>query len=80
MCSFLQYIKSIPFICLEIKIWEKTTTKPLDIAEELNLHFSSMGERVASEIPASDIDPETYLTQMAKMAKFYQQFRREGIS
>ena len=32
----------------------------LDIAKELNLHFSSMGERVASEIPASDIDPETY--------------------
>ena len=41
-----------------------------------------MGERVASEIPASDIDPETYLTQMpmAKKAKFYQQFRKQGIS
>ena len=28
---------------------------------ELNLHFSTIGERLASEIPSSDIEPETYL-------------------
>ena len=32
------------------------------MAEELNLHFSTIGERLASEIPPSDIEPETYLT------------------
>ena len=46
----------------EIKIAEQTITEPLEIAEELNLHFSTIGERLASEIPASDKEPETYLT------------------
>ena len=47
---------------LEIKIVEQTATEPLEIAEELNLHFSAIGERLASEIPGSDIETETYLT------------------
>ena len=46
----------------EIKIAEQITTEPLQIAEELNLHFSNIGERLASEIRASDIKPKTYLT------------------
>ena len=46
----------------QIKIAEQIATEPLEIAEELNLHFSTIGERLASEIPASDIEPETYLT------------------
>ena len=46
----------------EIKIAEQIITEPLKIAEELNLHFSTIGERLASEIPASDLEPETYLT------------------
>ncbi|XP_068713190.1 uncharacterized protein [Montipora foliosa] len=46
----------------EIKIAEQIATEPLEIAEELNLHFSNIGERLASKIPASDIEPETYLT------------------
>ena len=46
----------------EIKIAEQIVTEPLEIAEELNLHFSTIGERLASEFPASDIEPETYLT------------------
>ena len=45
----------------EIKIAEQTITEPLKIAEELNLHFSTISERLASEIPSSDIEPETYL-------------------
>ena len=45
-----------------VEIAEQTITEPLEIAEELNLHFSAIGERLASEIPASDIKPETYLT------------------
>ena len=44
------------------KITEKITTEPLEIAEELNLHFSTIGERLASEIAASDVEPGTYLT------------------
>ena len=46
----------------EIKIAKQIATEPLEIAEELNLHFSNIGERLASEIPAYDIEPETYLT------------------
>ena len=40
---------------------EQTITEHLEIAEELNLHFSTIGERLASEIPSSDIEPETSL-------------------
>ena len=46
----------------EIAEQTETITEPLEITEELNLHFSTIGERLASEIPASDIEPETYLT------------------
>ena len=46
----------------EIKIAEQITTELLETAEEPNLHFSTIGERLASETPASDIEPETYLT------------------
>ena len=45
----------------EIKIAEQIKTEPFEIAEQLNLHFATIGERLASEIPASDIEPETYL-------------------
>ena len=31
------------------------------IAEELNLHFSSVGEKLASEVPSSNVQPESYL-------------------
>ena len=44
----------------QIKIAEQTISEHLEIAEELNLHFSTIGERLASEIPSSDIEPETY--------------------
>ena len=46
----------------EIKISRQITTETLEIAEYLNLHFSTIGERLASEISASDIEPEIYLT------------------
>ena len=44
-------------------IAEQTVTELLEIAEELNLHFSTFGERLASEIPASDREPEPYPIQ-----------------
>ena len=39
----------------EIKVREQTITESSDIAEELNLHFSSVGEKLASEIPSSNV-------------------------
>jgi len=45
----------------EIKIREQTITESSEIAEELNLHFSSVGEKLASEIPSSNVEPESYL-------------------
>ena len=31
------------------------------MAEQLNLHFSSVGEKLTSEIPSSNVKPESYL-------------------
>lgn len=39
----------------DIKVWEQTITEPAKIAEELNPHFSSIGEKLASEIPSSNV-------------------------
>ena len=50
-------VKNIP----EIKVREQTITEPSEIAEELNLHFSSIGGRLAFEIPSSNVEPEFYL-------------------
>jgi len=45
--------KNIP----EIKVRKQTITEHFEIAEELNLHFSSIGERLAFEIPSSNVEP-----------------------
>ena len=45
----------------EITVREQTITESSEIAEELNLHFSSVGEKLASEIPSSNVEPESYL-------------------
>ena len=45
----------------EIKVREQTITESSEIAEELNLHFSSVGEKLASEILSSNVEPEPYL-------------------
>ena len=45
----------------EIKVREQTITEPSAIAQKLNLHFSSIGERLASEIPSSNVEHECYL-------------------
>jgi len=45
----------------EIKVGEQTVTESSEIAEELNLPFSSVGEKLASEIPSSYVEPESYL-------------------
>ena len=42
-------------------IVEQTITEPSEIVEELNLHFSSVGKKLASEIPSSNVEPESYL-------------------
>ena len=41
----------------EIKIADQTITESLEIAEELTI-----GEKLSSETPSFDIEPETYLT------------------
>ena len=62
---------------------EQITTKPLDIAEELNLHFLSMGERVLKiaynlEANANEktrggpsLGKPANLANVAKMASFF---------
>ena len=46
---------------MEIKVREQTITDPSKIAEELNLHFLSVGEKLASEIPSANVETESYL-------------------
>ena len=45
----------------EIKVREQTITESSEIAEELNLHFSSVGEKLSSEVPSSNVQSESYL-------------------
>ena len=45
----------------EIKVREQIITESSEIAEELNLHFSIVGEKLASEIPSSNVEPESCL-------------------
>ena len=45
----------------EIKVGEQTITESSEIAEELNLPFSSVGEKLASEILSSNVEPECTL-------------------
>jgi hypothetical protein len=45
----------------EINIGEAIINTPVNIAEALNNHFSSVGENLASEIPNSAAEPEEYL-------------------
>ena len=45
----------------DIKVREQTITESSEIAEELNLHFSSVGEKLASKIPSSSVEAESYL-------------------
>ena len=44
-----------------IKVGQQTITESSEITEELNLHFSSVGEKLASEIPSSNVEPESFL-------------------
>ena len=43
------------------KIREQPITKSPAMAEVLNLYFSSIGERLASELPSFNIEPESYI-------------------
>jgi len=45
----------------ENKIGVQPITEPSAIAEELNLHFSNIGERLGSEIPSFNVEPESYI-------------------
>ena len=45
----------------EIKVVGQTKTESSEIAEELNLHFSSLDEKLASEIPPSNVEPNSYV-------------------
>ena len=49
--------KNIP----QIKVRKQTTNEPSEISEELNLPFSSIGERLAFKIPTSNVEPGPYL-------------------
>ena len=51
----------------EIKVMEQTITESSEIAEELNLHFSSVGEKLASEVPSPNVQPESYLRQLKQL-------------
>ena len=61
----------------DIKVWEQTITEPAKIAEELNPHFSSIGEKLASEIPSSNVEPQSFLkpTKTSFLCKLQQLMR-----
>ena len=50
----------------EIKIGEQVLTSPVEIAETFNSYFSNVGVDLAAEIPASEYNPEVYLTPTDK--------------
>ena len=56
----------------ELKTDSATLTRPEEIADFLNCHFTTMGPRLASEIPSDQINkkPEDYLTKHSASFQF----------
>ena len=44
-----------------IKVGDETINTPKDTAETLDSHFASVGENLASEIPPSFVEPDSYV-------------------
>lgn len=54
----------------EVKIDEQSITSAVEIAEAFNSHFTSIGEKLANEIPRIDIKPEWYMKPTDKKFSF----------
>ena len=46
---------------LEIKVDDKITSNPMDIAQIINDHFTNVAQVLAQDIPVVDVNPESYL-------------------
>ena len=50
----------------EIRVGNLTINSSVDMAEAFNVHFTNIGHNLAQGIPATDIEPEYYLTPTDK--------------
>ena len=44
-----------------IKVGEEIINTPRDVAETFNNHFASLGEKLASDVPISTVEPDVYI-------------------
>ena len=51
---------------LEIQVDNRTISSPGEIAEAFNEHFTSIGQVLAQEVPAAEVNPEFYLSHTDK--------------
>ena len=51
---------------LEIQVDNRTISTPGDMAEALNDHFTNIGQVLAQEVPAAEVNPEFYLSHTDK--------------
>ena len=51
---------------LELQVDNTTISSPGDMAEALNDHFTTIGQVLAQEVPAAEVNPEFYLSQTDK--------------
>jgi len=50
----------------EIEVGNQIINSSVDMAEALNKHFTDIGRSLAQEIPATDVEPEYYITPTHK--------------
>ena len=51
---------------LEIQVDNRTISSPGDMAEAFNDHFTNIGQVLAQEVPAAEVNPECYLSHTDK--------------
>ena len=51
---------------LEIQVDNRTISSPGDMAETFNDHFTNIGQLLAQEVPAAEVNPEFYLSHTDK--------------
>ena len=51
---------------LEIQVDNRTISSPGDMAEAFNGHFTNIGQVLAQEVPAAEVNPEFYLSHTDK--------------
>ena len=63
----------------EVKKGGQSITSASEIAEVFNTHFTNIGERLASEIPKVDKEPESFINPTDKTFSFKKNPRKRGF-